>query len=708
MIATFLSRMFLGSQARRRAVSRPLWNLTSAMESRTLLAGNVTAALVGGDLQLNGDAAGNDIKISKTTAGIIVQGLNGTTINGATTDFVAYPIAATSNGSITATLGAGNDKIQLDGIDLDDVLSVDGGTGDDSLGLTSTAIHGRVVFTGGAGKDTFFGETSTIDGNLNANMGGGNDLLTLRNTEVKGDVTSDGGDGADRLALDAVTIGGSLRAGMGKGNDDIRIANGTQIQRVFITGGQGADLVQINDSTISRSLSAKLGRGNDSLTLGGTTSVQNRIKVRGGRGRDVVEVGTATLPDRKRFRSTKSGTVSAALLTARITSPTTGLLAAVETTRSGFIAPTGTITSAIAGTGIITTATGLVSNKTTVNVSITGTAGQMVQIDKNGDGFNDGSATLDSTGQATIAVALANTTTVANAGLNSIRVQQAFNGAGVGPIQTLAVQYTNTLVVRMATSLGNVDIELFADDTPKTVQNFVNYLARYQGSIIHRSAHGAANAPFIVQGGGFDLIPPLTAITTDAAIINEFKAIHSNARGTLSMAQLSGNINSGTSQWFFNSADNNSNAAGVVNLDSVPHTVFGRVQGTGMTVVDAIHALTSYNLQGPLTNSALGEVPLDATYVPFTGTVAGTVSVTTGTRTVTGVGTTFSSALRSGAAVQINGTSYTVDLVTSNTQFTILENATATVTDGAATLNTTPLDSQYVRITSVSVIPQLV
>ena len=212
----------------------------------------------------------------------------------------------------------------------------------------------------------------------------------------------------------------------------------------------------------------------------------------------------------------------------------------------------------------------------------------------------------------------------------------------------------------------------------------MNYLARYQGSIIHRSAHGAANAPFIVQGGGFDLVPPLTAITTDPAITNEFKAIHSNARGTLSMAQLSGNINSGTSQWFFNTNDNNSNAPGITNLDSVPHTVFGRVQGTGMTVVDAIQALTSHNLSGPLANSALTEAPLDATYVPFTGTVAGTVSVTTGTTTVTGVGTAFLTAFRKDATLQINGTTYTVLSVASNTQLTITTNATATVTNGTA------------------------
>ncbi len=69
------------------------------------------------------------------------------------------------------------------------------------------------------------------------------------------------------------------------------------------------------------------------------------------------------------------------------------------------------------------------------------------------------------------------------------------------------------------------------------------------------------------------------------------------------MAQLDGNINSGTSQWFVNLKDNGST------LDAVPHTVFGRVVGKGMTVVDAIANLNVFNFANVTGVSALNQLP---------------------------------------------------------------------------------------------------
>ena len=65
-----------------------------------MLAGNVTAQLVNGDLHLTGDSAANDVKVTRTAAGIIVQGKTGTTINGLTTDFVAYAASVTTTDTV--------------------------------------------------------------------------------------------------------------------------------------------------------------------------------------------------------------------------------------------------------------------------------------------------------------------------------------------------------------------------------------------------------------------------------------------------------------------------------------------------------------------------------------------------------------------------------------------------------------------------------
>ncbi len=704
MVASFLTRMFMGTRSRRPAHARQNWNSLAALESRTMLAGNVSAKLVAGNLYLTGDSEANEVYVAKTADGVIVRGVNGTQINGASTDFVAYPSTATKNGSIIAALGKGDDRLQLDDFELDGDLIVNAGKGNDKLGLSTATVHGLVNFVGGAGNDTFYSEGSTIDGYVMATLGSGSNLFATKSTHVKKSVTVSGSSGTDRISLDSTTIDQAFYTSLGKANDDIRLSNGTTIDRVLLSTGGGADLVQVVDSTVNDAFNAHLGSGDDNVVMGGTTEISGLFTIFGGRGSDVFEPGTATLPTRQNLYSITRGTVSSTVIASRIDDPTTGLLAAVNTARSAFFAPTGTFNSIVTGTGVLTTGSTFVSDKTTVGVKITGIAGQTYEVDKDGDGFDDGTVTLDSSGTATVSTTLDNTT-AATQGLNSILVRQVFNGNQVGVTQTLTVQYTNTVVVRISTSMGDVDVQLFVDDLPNTTQNFVNYLSRYQDSIIHRSAHTAGNAPFIVQGGGFDLGPPVTAITTDSPIANEFKAAHSNVRGSLSMATIGGNINSGTSQWFINTANNN--ASGTVNLDAVPHTVFGQVQGNGMTVVDTIHALTSYNLVGALDNSAMGEVPLAATYVPFTNTLTGTVSVTSGTKAVTGTGTSFLTDLQSGMTVQINGTTYTVNTVTSDTAFTIVENASATVTDGTAKVNAIPLDNQYVKINSVTLIPQL-
>lgn len=704
MAASFLTQIFQRTRSRRRVQARQTLSSLAALESRTLLAGNVTAKLLGKDLYLTGDSAANDVYITETSAGMIVRGVNGTKINGSEADFVAYTASVVKTGSIIATLGKGDDRLQLDNLTLDVHLIVTGGQGHDQLGLTNATLHGNVVFNGDSGNDTLYSEGATIDGYLTTTLGSGNDLVVTKSTHVKKTLTVVGVSGADRISLDSTTLDEAFHAFLGKGNDDIRMSNGTTIERVYLLTGGGSDLVQMVDTTITDSYFAHLGSGADNVAMSGTTDINGSFMIFGGRKIDMFEQGSATLPTTQHLFSIYRGTVSSTLIASRIDEPTTGLLAAVNTARSAFFALTGTFNSIATGTGVLKTGSTFVSDKTTVGVKITGVAGQTYEVDKDGDGFDDGSVRLDSTGTATVSITLANTT-AATTGLNSILVRQVFNGSQVGSTQTVSVQYTNTVVARIATSMGDVDVQLFVDDLPVTTQNFVNYLSRYADSIIHRSAHTTGNAPFIIQGGGFDLGPPVAAIPADSPITNEFKAAHSNVRGSLSMATVGGNINSGTSQWFINTANNN--ASGTVNLDSVPHTVFGQVLGSGMTIVDAIHALTSYNLVGPLDNGAMGEVPLAATYVPFTVTLTGTVSVTSGTDTVTGAGTSFLTDLQSGMTVQIDGTTYTVSAVTSDTAFTIVENASATVTDETAKVNATPLDSEYVKINSVTLIPQL-
>ena len=171
----------------------------------------------------------------------------------------------------------------------------------------------------------------------------------------------------------------------------------------------------------------------------------------------------------------------------------------------------------------------------------------------------------------------------------------------------------NASIVHMETSLGNIDIELFDNEAPITVANFMNYVndGDYNSSFFHRSVPG-----FILQGGGFSYdayIPAYSYVPADAPIVNEFDPSRSNLRGTLAMAKPGDDPDSATSQWFFNLADNSAN----LDFQNGGFTVFGQVLGNGMDIVDAISALPTYNITG--VHSAFTDVPLNGyagTYDP--------------------------------------------------------------------------------------------
>lgn len=111
-------------------------------------------------------------------------------------------------------------------------------------------------------------------------------------------------------------------------------------------------------------------------------------------------------------------------------------------------------------------------------------------------------------------------------------------------------------LVQFRTALGDIEVELYDQDKPVTVENFLNYVKSglYQNEFAHRLVPG-----FVLQGGGYAITNnTIYAIPTFSPITNEFGVgqMYSNVYGTIAMAQLSGNTNSATSQWFFNLADN--------------------------------------------------------------------------------------------------------------------------------------------------------
>jgi peptidyl-prolyl cis-trans isomerase A (cyclophilin A) len=151
------------------------------------------------------------------------------------------------------------------------------------------------------------------------------------------------------------------------------------------------------------------------------------------------------------------------------------------------------------------------------------------------------------------------------------------------------VQAQDTPKVNLATSMGDIVVQLDPAKAPKTVENFLAYVKdkHYDGTVFHRVIDG-----FMIQGGGFtaDMVqkPTKAPIALEAA--NGLK----NDTYTIAMARTA-NPNSATAQFFINVKDN-----AMLNApqpDGHGYAVFGKVI-KGTEVVEKIKAVATGNKGG--------------------------------------------------------------------------------------------------------------
>jgi len=142
-------------------------------------------------------------------------------------------------------------------------------------------------------------------------------------------------------------------------------------------------------------------------------------------------------------------------------------------------------------------------------------------------------------------------------------------------------QSAATPAVILKTSVGEIEIELYADKAPESVKNFLAYVDEgfYDGTIFHRVIKD-----FMIQGGGYD--GGRQKKPTRSPIKNEANNGLKNEIGTVAMARTSV-PDSATSQFFINVENN----AFLDFRDATPeawgYAVFGRVT-RGMDVVEKI------------------------------------------------------------------------------------------------------------------------
>jgi len=154
--------------------------------------------------------------------------------------------------------------------------------------------------------------------------------------------------------------------------------------------------------------------------------------------------------------------------------------------------------------------------------------------------------------------------------------------------------------VLIDTSMGKITVELYANEAPKTVNNFLDYVQTdgFKDTIFHRVIKG-----FMIQGGGFKTTGGKAR--TNKPVQNESFHTPSNKRGTIAMARTN-EPHSASRQFFINHKDN---AFLDAEGSKYGYAVFGKVTA-GMDVVDKIANVRTASADKPVEDVVIKSITL--------------------------------------------------------------------------------------------------
>jgi len=212
----------------------------------------------------------------------------------------------------------------------------------------------------------------------------------------------------------------------------------------------------------------------------------------------------------------------------------------------------------------------------------------------------------------------------------------------------LSPDTTNTTIT-FNTSKGAIDVTLKDSDAPVSVTNFLSYAQNnaYTDDLFHRMANlSGTGASQILQGGQFKtnslsgVVTSFTDVATYQPIANEFDASRPNIIGSLAMARTA-DLNSATSQFYFNLTDNTSslgqtgngyavfgnvaNSASLTNLQSFSTSYSPTQKATVNTsTLETLPVLTGATLPAPVSPATISSpVGTATTNLALTNTISG-------------------------------------------------------------------------------------
>ena len=238
-----------------------------ALETRLMMAGDVTAKMIGSDVVIHGDGADNKIAITQEGARLRIQG-NDTLINGTTS--VVYLIV---RDDLKINLKGGDNDLRLGAVNSDLTipgdLNIRTSHGNDDIAIYRVRVGDDLRLKMGSGRSDLLvyavdvaddmsiatkGESSiavyltVVQDDLKISTGHARDAIDLQYVQVKDDMTVVTRGGNDTIIFtNSVTvneIGDDLKVSLGHGNDVLNVAASIG-DHVTVHEGHGTDSVNI-------------------------------------------------------------------------------------------------------------------------------------------------------------------------------------------------------------------------------------------------------------------------------------------------------------------------------------------------------------------------------------------------------------------------------------------------------------------------------
>jgi len=286
-----------------RKLTRQKLNIEN-LESRQMMAGDVSAYAISKILYVNGDSLSNGIVLTSDVDGVITvagidQGGSATTVNGGASS------TFTKIKDIVISTNKGDDAIVATNLFVNGNLYISGGKDNDAIGigefedigliddavdsiLGALTVKKSFIIDGGDGDDALLGRNVTVNKSLVASMGAGNDIVRF---------DADGlGPGVN--VLKTATISTST------GDDQVALYRMTVDKSLTVTTHNDQDLVELDSITV-KTLSVPLGSGDDEVTVQ-NSSITKRATFNGDSGlNDYTDLGGNTFNKliRKNFQN---------------------------------------------------------------------------------------------------------------------------------------------------------------------------------------------------------------------------------------------------------------------------------------------------------------------------------------------------------------------------------------------------------------------